>query len=132
MKELWDRAITKLKYADTFHIEFISVVGSLFFFPSLMESCSVQEGITRYFFYTMGICGLIGLYKNCIKWRYLHVRCMLITYTMLLLTILIRNMYHPSHLKLFLFQLILSIYLVWRIGSEKMYRKMLARRHSDG
>lgn len=132
MKDFWDRTISKLKYADTFHIEFISVLGSLFYFPELMDSCSVQEDTTKYFFYIMGIFGLIGLWKDSIQWRYLHVRCMLITFTMPLFTIALHNLYHPTHLKIFLFQFALSVYLVWRIGSEKMYRRLLARRSKNG
>ena len=111
-----------LRYAETLHIEFISVLGSLFFFPDLVQDCDIQLDILRYFFYCTGMVGLASLLLNNIRWRYLHVQYMLVTFIVPIFTIVHCNMYHSLHLKLFLFQLILSIYLVWRIGDEKRIR----------
>ena len=127
MKAFLISAINKMKYADTFHIEIISILGSLFYFPNLLIDCSVQEDFIRYFFYVTGVVGIIGLWKESLHWRHLHVQYMMISYLIPLGTIVSRNLYHPMHLRLFLFQLILSIYLVWRIGTEKLHKRMKER-----
>ncbi len=123
MKKALYQIIEQLKYADTYHIEFISICISLFYIPEVMTECAVQESIGKYWFICSAIFGILGFLKQSIKWRYLHVQCMLICYLIPLSTIVVRNAYHPLHLKLFCFQTLLSIYLIWRIGSERMYRK---------
>ena len=127
MRMTYYRIKEMLRYAETLHIEFISVLGSLFFFPDLVQSCEIQEDILQYFFYCTGMVGAASLYLGNIRWRYLHVQYMLVTFLVPLFTIVHHNMYHPLHLKLILFQIILSVYLVWRIGTEKRIRVRMER-----
>jgi hypothetical protein len=124
MKRLIEPILEQMKYADTYHIELISICISLFYIPEILTDCVVQEPLGKYWFMCSAIFGVIGLIKQSINWRYLHVQCMLISYLIPLFTIVIRNAYHPLHLKFFAFQAVLSIYLIWRIGSEKIYRKV--------
>lgn len=123
MKRLIAPILEQMKYADTYHIELINICISLFYIPEMLSECVVQEPIGKYWFMCSAVFGVIGLVKQSINWRYLHVQCMLISYLIPLSTIVMRNAYHPLHLKLFVFQAILSIYLIWRIGTEKMYRR---------
>lgn len=116
------KLIDQMKYTDTAHIEWICVLVSLFYIPEVLTECAVQESIGKYWFIAAAIIGIIGLTKNSIRWRYLHVQCLLICNLIPLSTIVIRNLYHPIHLKLFTFQALLSIFLIWRLGTEKMYR----------
>lgn len=117
-------AIEQLKYTDTHHIEWISILVSLFYIPELLNECNIHEYIGRYWFMCSAIIGIIGLIKNSIMWRYLHVQTMLISYLIPVSTIVLRNVYHPLHLKFFGFQIALSIFLIWRLGTEKLYRNM--------
>lgn len=123
MKKLIAPILEQMKYADTYHIELISICISLFYIPEILVECVIQEAIGKYWFMCSAIFGIIGLVKQSINWRYLHVQCMLISYLIPISTIVMRNAYHPLHLKLFGFQALLSVYLIWRIGTEKMYRR---------
>ena len=119
VRKVWEQ----FQYSDTFGLEVFVIWMSLFQIPEIILLCPLQENLFRYFFYTSGLVGLVSLFIDKIHWRYLHAQYFFVSSLSLSVLTLIRNYCHDDHAHVIFTSLGISMYLVWRIGSEKMHIK---------